>query len=467
MIKKSTFNCILWGLIILLNACNSSNHGKLTEKNNSKKDDVTNSTQINISWLAPWYGEGKKETLMREIGREFAFLNQDINLKVSFTNDAYPKVHWFTGVEEGLDKMISTNEWPYDVLICERSHYQRISDKLNDPNWANKYFVDFSKEDWFKNAHTDGIINNQSIIKAYGGIVPGPMLEGMVYILFVSDEVEKKLGIKVKQLDMQLSDFQSYAEAVYRYNQSHDEKITFFSTQDASAPSRLFKQLALSEYGKEYFSSKEESLNTLGKVLNGFEELAKYKPLEQYTLVTGKDVNEVQQQLKQDKFLFIMQPSWIYLLWETTNPNGTKAMRPCEMPTMGNKKAPLYEGNFQTIFAVPKNGKHVEAAKKLIKYITSTDVAEKWVNNSKCPTGLKTKIASSEFGQEGFDLFYRQLSEKYGLKLRDIDLYSILLNQTPGYAYSEPTFNQDFSHIDVLTGKVSANEALSKIRKRF
>lgn len=449
----------------LLFECQSSEKKVQVQGTELRQQSSDNITQLN--WMAPWYGEGSKEQMMREAGRNFAFIHQAIDLETKFTNEAYPDLFWWTAVSEGMLDMIEKDEWPYDVLICEKGHYKNIATALNDPHWAEKYLVDFSKEDWFVEAHREGVLKSESVISTYEGIVPGPLLEGTIYILYVSTEVEEKLGIQAKRLDMTFDDFLEYAKVVYQYNQTHSDKIGFFSTQDASAVSRLFKHLTLTAYGKEKFLSKQASYKALATAYEAFEELSKYKPTESFVDYGELDDNNIQYQLNEKDYLFNMEATWIYNIWEGSNPEGVKVMRPCELPSIEGKTPTHYEGDFQTIFAVPKRGKHVEEAKKLIRYLTSSDIGEEWIKNTRCPTGLKTRISMTDFGQGEFDVFFRHMEDKYGINFKETDLYTLLWGKSPSYPYDEVTFNADFMHQDVLNGNISAREALRRIKQKY
>lgn len=446
--------------------CQSSNSNKEIQQSTFQQLSSTNK-RTEIEWMAPWQGEGSKELLIREAGRNFEFLNQDIQLELKFTNEIYPDELWYTAVLGGILEMIKEDEWPYDIMICERGHYAEIANNLNDPNWQKKYLVDFSEEDWFVEAHREGIISSQFIGFNYGGIVPGPIIEGTIYVLYVSTEVEEKLGIKVNRLDMTLDNFIDYAEKVYNYNQTNDEKISFFSTQDVSAISRLFKHLVLTDYGKEKFSSKAESFASLSKVYAAFEELSKFNPTENYVDYGDLNSAAIQYVLNEKDYLFNLQPTWIYNVWQGSYPEGINKIKPCELPSIEGKTPPHYEGNFQTLFAVPKRGENVEQAKKLIKYLTTRDIGEKWISNTKCPTGLKTRISFTDFGQEEFDVFFRHMQSKYGIKFEETDLYPMLWGKSPNYTFSEQTFNEDFMHQDVLGGKISANKAMERVHRKY
>jgi ABC-type glycerol-3-phosphate transport system substrate-binding protein len=288
--------------------------------------------------------------------------------------------------------------------------------------------------------------------------VPGPLLEGVTYILFVSDEVKKKVGLEVKELDMTSDDFLQYAKAVANYNETHSDKVTFLSSQLGSVLNILFSQLVLSSYGKNEPGMREEGLAAVEKAYNYLEELSKYKPFEQFGGYAGDTWDASKRALHEDKFLFSMQPTWIYLLWEKSNPGGVKKLIPCEIPSMNGGVSPYYFGFYQFIFVVPKHAKNREGAEKFIEFISSSETADKWIGYSKCPTGLASGISYTDFGQNKFDIFFRHIQEKYGNNQKDINLSNYLFK-------TDKTIN--FSVNEVITGKMSAKEALNNVMKQI
>ncbi|MBN1926382.1 MAG: extracellular solute-binding protein [Prolixibacteraceae bacterium] len=465
LFQKKYVLVFLLPIAYLLSSCSENNQGEINA--GSKSFTSSQKQAKEITWMAPWYDEGNKELMMRDVRRHYEFLNQDIKLRQLFTNELYPDELWWAAVSPDIIRMIENDDWPYDVLICEKGHYRVIANQLNDPDWSKKYFVDFKEEDWFIDAHREGILDSKSILSTYGGIIPGPLLEGTIYILYVSTVVEEKLGIQVKRLNMDFTDFLEYARVVYKYNQTHSDKIGFFSTQDGSAVSRLFKHLTLTAYGKEEFSSNAESYEALAKVYAAFEELSKFNPLERYVDYGDMNTDALQRILNEEDYLFNMEATWIYNIWESSNPEGLKKMKPCELPSFEGKSPTHYEGDFQTIFAVPKRGKNVEEAKKLIRYLSSGDIGEQWINITKCPTGLKTRISFTDFGKEEFDVFFRHLQGKYGTNFSETNLYILLWGKSPDYTYEEPSFNADFMHQDILNGKISAKRALERVKQKY
>jgi ABC-type glycerol-3-phosphate transport system substrate-binding protein len=434
---------------------------KQVEDQTSEKASIDTTAKSQLRIMGHWFNEGKKESLIRESVREFSYLHQDYDIKLEFPH------HIFKGVEESqlyfaeydtIAKMVKSNIWPWDVLFCDQERYKKVGELVGDPAWGKTYLVDFSEQQWFNDAHKPGLIETMNLKEIYGGIIPGPIFEGITNILFVSEEVEQKLGIKVRELDMTSDDFLQYAQAVAKYNESHSDKITFFSHQLVNAPEYLFSQLALSVYGKTQPGEREKGIEALQKAYSYLEELSKYKALDQYIDNTGMQYDKAQRILYHDKCLFNMQPSWMYLLWNNSNPEGLKKMRPCEIPSMTGGESMFYAGFFQVVFVVPKNAKNREGAEQYIKFLSSSEIAEKWINYSKCPTGLRNNISYTDFGQDKFDIFFRHLNQKFGNRQAEVNLSRYLLK-------SEKTIN--FFVPEVMKGEINASEAIRRVLKQI
>jgi ABC-type glycerol-3-phosphate transport system substrate-binding protein len=357
---------------------------------------------------------------------------------------------------DSIAGMIRKNEWPFDIMFCDEALYNYAGIKSGIPDWGSKYLVDFSDRAWFQAVHKDGLLNDYA--SKYGGIMPGPLVEGVANTLYVSETVEKRLGIKVKRLNMNLTDFIEYAQAVNKYNQSNSEKITFFSTQFKDATKQLFNQFILSAYGKSTPASKNEGIEALALAYEALEKLSKLKVFEQYTTYNGIAYDKQQRELKEDKYLFNMQFSWMYLVWFKNNPKGVAAMKPCEIPSLDDKKSFAYSGFFQVIFVVPKNSKQSKAAERFIEFISTKETAEKFIKYFKSPTGLKTGISYNDFGKSAFEIYYKHLQSKYGNNLKQVNISNFLF---------ETDKQLDFKIMEVTTGNMTATEALKDVERQL
>lgn len=417
-----------------------------------KTDNNTNTgNKIKIRWLGQWYGEGNKETLVREIAREFAFLNQEYEVELQFPHEMAKKdasASAFSVTPDTIKKMIRDNVWPYDLMLCDSYIYQNIVDSIGDPYWGEKYLVDFKNEAWFKKAHKESIFKSGRAFAAFGGIAPGVFIEGIWNVLYVSSVVEEKLGIKVKRSDMTIQDYKEYAKAVYDYNQTHSDKITFLWQV---RPDKIFDHIVMSALGKESASDKNEAYATLEKVYAALAEFKAYEPTKQHIVSTSE------YDLDEQRALFIYNSSWITPIWHGRNAEGEKRMHSCELPSFNNSKAPAYSGVYNAVFVVPKNAKNRDAAIKLMQFIGSPEIAEKWVKYSKCPTGLEYRVVYADFNTDEINLFSQQIKKKYNDYLVEPNLNSVLFNSKT---------NINYYGYQVMDGSMSPQEAIRRVKQQ-
>lgn len=443
---------IIFSILTLLLgvSCRSDKSGKNHQNSLNQEAD-----QVKIKWLGQWFGEGKKELLVREMAREFMFLNQDVDVELQFAYE-YAQIDSFADpfryVADSILVWVKEDRWPFDIFVCDKWFYTDVAGLLNDPKWGQKHLIDFQNEEWFVDAHKDYVLTAEEYKGNFGDMAPGAFIEGMWDLLFVSSEVEQKLGIKVKDYDMTIDDFIEYARVVHRYNQSNSDKITFCAINYQNLE-MVLEQIVMSEVGDPSKKSNDEQLRALANTYRKIEELSRYKPSEQqHTYANDRE-------LKHDKTLFHLHATWVTLFWQRSNPEGEKLMRPCEFPSMANKSAYSYSGTYNAIFAIPKKAKNRDAAIRLMQYMSTVDIAEKWENYSKCPTGLESRMTFSEFGTDDFSSFSKHMATKYDNRLVDVNLAQDLFNGRQRHI--------NFHIVDVANGVMTANQAINSIRSQM
>ena len=237
-------------------------------------------THLNL--LGHWLGEGKKEQLLNEIITEFEFANQDI-----LVNMKYPEQIYFDRRKENIETVfnskIALSDKPEWDIIRLNNEYEKVADSLKDHDWAKKYLVDFSQIPEFRKSTRPELLND-TIKARYGGIIPGPFIDGYNWVLWCNTEVAKKVGIDVKQFDMTFDDFSNYLKAVYDYNKSHNDSIMgIYEAWNWETTKTLAQELFFSEIGNYNeilnFKYSEKKINTWDKVLHDLEKLSVYKPL--------------------------------------------------------------------------------------------------------------------------------------------------------------------------------------------
>jgi ABC-type glycerol-3-phosphate transport system substrate-binding protein len=429
----------------------------------SEKEDISKTTftgkssivQTKVRWLGQWYNEGKKETLIREMAKEFEFLNQDIDIELVFPyqmagidSSADP----FRPVADSILSWVREDRWPFDIFVCDKWFYEDVAKVGGDEYWGQKNLVDFKNEKWFRDSHKEYVLNSTEYIGNFGDIAPGAFIEGAWDLVYVSSVVENKLGIHVKEYDMSIDDFTEYAKIVHQFNQTHVDKITFCATNYKSME-LIISHLIMSELGNVKEHSSEEQLQAIETVYKKLEILSQYDPLAQPHVYAND------RELKQDKALFHLHTTWVNMFWQRSNPEGEKLMRPCEFPSMKGKVAQAYAGTYNAIFAIPKKAKNKEAAIRFMKYMSTVDIAEKWENYSKCPTGLKSRISINEFGTDAFGNLSKHISKKYDNRLADSNLAKDLFNGTQKQV--------NFHALEVIGGNMTTTQAMNSIRSQM
>lgn len=122
-------------LLLLLGLIGCSANGD----NRSRSDEKgVSETQTTLRWLAQWYGEGGKETLIREVARDFTFHNQNLNVELVFPHEMVAVKSTSTtynAVFDSIAGMVQSNQWPFDIMLCDAYLYQEVANKIGDQDW--------------------------------------------------------------------------------------------------------------------------------------------------------------------------------------------------------------------------------------------------------------------------------------------------------------------------------------------
>jgi hypothetical protein len=327
-----------------------------------------------------------------------------------------------------------------------------------EADWPKKYLVDFSEIEEFRNSTVPEIIND-SLKAKWSGIIPGPIIEGFYYALWCNNKVAEKVGIKVKQMGMTFDDFLGYVEAVHKYNQTHsnDYIVPLFEAKDWKVMSNFLNQLYVSKLNnqEEYFKDRpsEKKLDAWYQTLKSLEKLSAFEPLSPKwdTMVWSNNYKY----MLEDKYLFFPNGSWMYNFWQKIDNGNLKHIMPTEYPVFNS--AGVYPGGYQIQWAVPKNAPHKQEAIQFLLAMNNAKVAEKWVRYTKCPTGIKGKLASVSMGVDHFEDFTYQIQEKYRNKQITFSasqhIFGFEQRRSNNYAY------------EVMQRKITPEEGLIKIRE--
>jgi ABC-type glycerol-3-phosphate transport system substrate-binding protein len=92
----------------------------------------------------------------------------------------------------------------------------------------------------------------------------------------------------------------------------------------------------------------------------------------------------------EDKCLFYLNGSWMYNIWEGKDAEKVMNCVPNEFPVF--RECDAYPGGYMVMWGVLKNSPNRDEAVKFLLELNIPDIAEMWVQYTKCPTGIKGKL---------------------------------------------------------------------------
>lgn len=438
-----------------------TNQNKGNKHINSNISDERRHGQIN--WMGHWLHEDLRETLVREVAKEFEFKNYDIKLNLKFPQEIMG-VRSKPLVAKHIANMIRSNTIEWDVIWLDDNIYTLVAEELNDNEWGKKHLVDFETIPGFTETQKRFIIENPIYRNQTGGMIVGPYIEGYIYALWYNKNIAQQLGLKIKNRDMTFDDLIGYAQVAHEYNTLNDTPISlFYEAMDWPTLEMLFQRLF-----KSTFENYDETISKVSsvrkqaallKTFQAFEQLGAYHPL-----IPSHHKNvwfNTRHLVLDDKSLFYVGGTWMYSHWRGLDQNKLGKMVPAELPVF--QKVDHSLGGYIPSWAVMKDSPNREAAISLVMYWSRSQVAEKWVRYTKNPTGLQGNLDSAVLGSDLYEQFQFDIIKKYGSNLDYCaDAAYIFGNKN---AYLGPRIDQLLRML--LTGKISAQQTYNDIVEQF
>jgi hypothetical protein len=371
-----------------------------------------------VNWMGHWYKADKRYDLVLEIEREFSFLNQDTKVNLQFPEQIF-NTNNKAVVAHHIAEMIKRKQFDWDIVWLDNIIYQFVAEELRDTFWGQKYLVNFEDVPGFVRSQKRFISEDPAYRNQTGGILVGPFIEGYYYALYYNRVLAEKMGIQVKPFEMTFDDLLSYVKAASRYNENAKDKIPiFFDAYDMPSMEVLFQNLAKSWIGDYTAATAEQrspqKLEAMLKGFQAFEELGKYRPLissyatNAWFLTRDVPLN--------DKALFYISGTWMYSRWRDIDIAKSLKMIPTELPVF--KPVDYCLGGFIPTWAVMKDSPHREAAIRLVMSMSTAQVAERWVEYTKTPTGLAGHVSKATIGSDVYEAYQRTMSEKCGSRVQ-------------------------------------------------
>ncbi len=449
---------ILAMVTMLLSACGNGEMETFEKKVTPKK---VEHSKTKLNWIGHWLDNHDRETLVKEVAKEFKIKHPEIDLNLKFPQS-------IRGYRSKRDmaklyaEMIRTGNFEWDIIWLDDQSYQYVADELQDSGWGPKHLVDFGQVPGFKELQKDFIFDNPIWAAQTGGIIVGPMLEGYYHAIFFNKDVADTIGIKIKDLGMTFEDLLGYVKAVDDYNRKTGSDIAaFFESSDWTCQEILFQRLLKSEIGDfkrslEHKGSAEKNA-AFKKTLEAFEKLGRYKPLyKQHNKSLWYQTRHVP---LNDEVLFYVNGIWMYSQWMSIDEEKSKKMLPAELPVF--QKVDFYQGGYIPAWAVWKESPHKEEAIELMIFWSRPQVAEKWVKYTMAPTGIKGHLTTGTEGEHPFAVWQSKITKRYNGNIYYIPSTAYIFGEEKQNALLLDVVKAEI--LKLLDGETTAQEAYRSV----
>jgi ABC-type glycerol-3-phosphate transport system substrate-binding protein len=427
---------------------------------------------VQLNWIGHWKGEGKREDLVYELKRDYEFLHPNVKINLVFNSDLEGdgpsrKIK----AADAIVRMIKTGKIDWDLVFLDAATYNLVTERLGDPSWPAEHLVDFSQVPGFPESQKDFISEDLWYREKVGGILTGPFIENYLMNLWYNADVAERVGLDVKERGMTFSDFKDYAEALHRYNRTHDSSIAFIQIGSWNRLDFLFEHMFKSLFDEfdtaveKTFS--EEKRRAFLETISAFEALSAYQPIlpEGWEEVSALDINR--RILVDDEALFIAGGTFMYNQFVTVDPEKSKKMRPVENPVIGRANGLI--GDYTPIFAVMSKSGNRDVAIDFLMSWSQPKVAEKWVRYTKNLTGTRGNLSEVESGEAGvfgdvYETYVMDMERKHaGVRM--------MYMRTPTYVFGEesPVSVVELREklADILEGSLSARDYFKDVMRRM
>ena len=370
-----------------------------------------------VAWMGHWLHEDLRETLVREVAREYAFRHPEIRLDLRFPQEVLG-VRSKPVVARHIAEMIQSGEIAWDIVWLDDHIYRHTAEILGDEDWGREHLVDFTTVAGYAESQKEFIVEDPVYRNQTGGILVGPYIEGYALALWYNREVAERLGLEIESRGMTFDDLLGHVRRVAEYNRTADRPVAaFYEARDWFTLEMLFQALVKSEIPDFREAIAEEGSSrkraALLKGLQAFEALGRFDPL-----IPGHNGNtwfSSRHQVLEGEALFYVNGTWMYNHWRAIDPGKLELMLPVQLPVF--QEVDHSVGGYIPTWAVMKNGARRDEAVDFLMWWSRPQVAERWVNYTKNPTGLRGHLDLATLGDDPYERFQAYITGQYGAKL--------------------------------------------------
>jgi hypothetical protein len=370
--------------------------------------------QRTVNWMGHWLHEDLRETLVREVEREFRFTHPDTAVNLKFPQEIMGQRSKKL-IAECIADMIRREQFDWDIIWLDDHIYRYTAEILGDPAWGPKHLVDFRIIKGFGDAHKQFILEDPHYANQTGGILAGPYIEGYFLCLWYNQDLARRIGLNIKPTGMIFEEFLEHVRQIQAYNRAHGTAIApLFESGDWVVNRMMLQSLIRSlfdDFGEAIAEKRTPAkLAALRQAFAAFEELGRLDPL----VLDHRTLNwfDSRDYPLRDKVVFYPHGTWMYNHWRGLDPVALEKMVPVELPVFRRVNHTL--GGFIPTWAVMQRAPNRDAAVELLMAWCSSDVAERWVSYTKNPTGLRGSLDPATMESDQFEQFKDAQSRTYG-----------------------------------------------------
>ncbi len=410
--------------------------------------------------MGHWKGEDKREILVHEIRKNYEFLHPGTTVNLRFDVDIEGEGDYYKmRVAHKIVEMIRTGRIEWDLVFCDIAVYSHVADLLGDPFWGREHLVDFATVPGFLKSQKAFIVNTPYYKEKMGGMFLGPYIEGIVYCLWYTRQAAEKVGIQVKERGMTVEEFLGYARKLAEYNRRHGTRIPFLHINSFNRIEGLFEYIFKSQFTDPQFVIEErydtKKAEAFLATLEIFEQLSRYQPVVNEGWRT-LDWVRCERDFLAGHGLFLPGGTWMYSHFRGSSPEHYANGIPVEQPYARQPNGLV--GLFAHAFAVMKKSPNREAAIELSMMWAKPETAEKWVEYTRNPTGVRGNFKEPAFERKDMDVYGRfllDMEKQYSsLPMRNF--------RAPTYAFGKDILESDEEFrnnlVLILEGKLKAKD---------
>ena len=365
------------------------------------------SEPVQLNWMGHWKGEGKRQQLVEEIKKEYEFLYPDVKVNLVYDVDLEgPGGYYKTNTAHAIAEMVRTGNITWDVIFLGVTVYNYVADIVGDAQWGQKHLVNFAEVPGFLESHEEFIVSTPYYREQSGGIFVGPLVEGLIMCPWYNKEVAETAGIFVPERGMTVDQFIEAARLLSEYNREHGTEVPFFNLSTFNRIDALFEYIFRTYLTDPHVTIEqnysEEKAEAFLATLLIFEQLSHYQPMLNKGWRT-LDFVQWQKDFLAGGGLFLPAGTFMHGHFQRNAPE-TMAHGVVVEPPYVRQPSSLV-GQYSSVFAVMKNGPHQKEAMNLLKLWTEPVVAERWVEYTQNPTGLKRHVTDIRHSDADDDMY--------------------------------------------------------------